>query len=113
MCVCAYSLYCIVLFVCLFVCVSFKLSYRTEAIEYVRRRPLGDSQFRTLPTAILFTRLRLSRGSVNHKPIPNLAAGEMMFKTSPGHHTDRPLRTRVVTPQGAETGRRTLKTPNP
>ena len=75
--------------------------------------PLGDSQFRTLPTAILFTRLRLSRGSVNHKPIPNLAAGEMMFKTSPGHHTDRPLRTRVVTPQGAETGHKTLKTPNP
>ena len=100
-------------FVCLFVCVSFKLSYRTEAIEYVRRRPLGDSQFRTLPTAILLARLRLSRGSVNHKPIPNLAAGEMMFKTSPGHHTDRPLRTRVVTPQGAETGHKTLKTPNP
>ena len=38
--------------------------------------PLGDSQFRTLPTAILFAQLRLSRGSVNHKPIPNLAAGE-------------------------------------
>ena len=101
------------MFVCLFVCVSFKLSYRTEAIEYVRRRPLGDSQFRTLPTAVLLTRLCLSRGSVNHKPIPNLAAGEMMFKTSPGHHTDRPLRTRVVTPQGAETGRKTLQTPNP
>ena len=62
---------CFVLF-----CVSFKLSYRTEAIEYVRRRPLGDSQFRTLPTAVLLARLCLSRGSVNHKPIPNLAAGE-------------------------------------
>ena len=75
--------------------------------------PLGDSQFRTLPTAILLARLRLSRGSVNHKPIPNLAAGEMMFKTSPGHHTDRPLRTRVVTPQGAETGRKTTSHANP
>lgn len=82
-----------------------KLSYMRDDV------PLGDSQFRTLPTAILLTRLRLSRGSVNHKPIPNLAAGEMMFKTSPGHHTDRPLRTRVVTPQGAETGHKTTPIP--
>ena len=53
------------LFVCLFVWV---LSFLTELklSNMWDDVPLGDSQFRTLPTAILLARLRLSWGSVEH-----------------------------------------------